>query len=218
MKKIKAVLIKEWRNFVGSERGVFFIYGVLVLSWSFLPLNKDLGSGPIWWLFFSIIISGNFSNSVFVAERMNGSMEILLTSGFSRDSVFLGKTAFVVGATVSIGMACFLLSLAWTRIMGIDRPVTEAQLFQDAFLFCAGAFMNVTFGAWMSFRLQSPRIIPFLTILVMGLIVAGFACLSVFLKTPQWTLGVLLTIAAGIFGTLAKKEFHGEKVIQPIHL
>ena len=52
MKKLNAIIGKEWAGFLGSERGVFSVYGILVLSWSFLPLYKGLGTGPIWWLFF----------------------------------------------------------------------------------------------------------------------------------------------------------------------
>jgi hypothetical protein len=218
MKKIKAIFIKESGNFVGSERGVFLIYAILVLLWSFLPLNKGIGAGSIWWLFFSVVVSGNFSNSVFVAERLNGSMEILLTSGFPRDSVFFGKITFVLIMSIGIGIICFSLSMVWLEISGLGKMSTLSDILHKAFLFCSGALMNVTFGAWMSFRLQSPRIIPFLTIVVMVLMVAGYYYVSFLFGAPEWVLGVIMTIAAIIFGTLAKKEFHGEKVVQPIHL
>jgi ABC-type Na+ efflux pump permease subunit len=216
MKKIKAILGKEWANFKGSERGVFFIYGILIFSWSFFPLNKEFSSGPIWWLFFSVIISGNFSNSVFVSERLNGAMEILLTSGFSRDTVFFGKIAFILAMSIIIGVICFSLSILWLSFAG--QGAIEMETLRDGILFCAGVLMNVTFGAWMSLRLQSPRIIPFMTILLMGVIVGIFYAMSFFLHAPQWLLGVALTALAVIFGLLARKEFHGERVIQPIHL
>jgi ABC-type Na+ efflux pump permease subunit len=218
MKKYKAILEKEWGNFKGSERGVFFIYGILVFSWSFFPLYKEMGSGPIWWLFFSVIICGNFSNSVFVSERLNGSMEILLTSGFSRTTVFFGKIAFVLLMSTIIGILCFSLSMVWLSIAGREQASMGIGIVYDAVLFCTGVLMNAAFGAWMSFRLQSPRIIPFMTIMVMGLIVALFYGLSFAFATPQWALGLILAALAGVFGLLAKKEFDGEKIIQPIHL
>jgi ABC-type Na+ efflux pump permease subunit len=218
MKKFNTILKKEWANFRGSERGVFFIYGIIVISWSFLPLNKDWGSHSLWWLFFSVIISGNFTNSVFVAERLSGSMEILLTSGFPRTTVFFGKIAFVVFMSVVIGMLCFCLSFVWQMVIDFERVLFGPEIFYDAFLFCAGTLMNVTFGAWMSFRLQSPRIIPFMTIMVMGVIVTGFYGVSFLFGTPQWTLGVILAVGSVVFGMLAIREFKGEKVIQPIHL
>jgi ABC-type Na+ efflux pump permease subunit len=211
MKKLNAILQKEWLNFKGSERGVFFIYCLLILLWSLFPLNREFGSGPVWWLFFSVIISGTFSNSVFVSERLNGTMEILLTSGFSRDTVFFGKTAFVLLMTITIGAICSALSMVWLTLAG--EVVIGIKMAEDGFFFCAGSLMNVTFAAFMSLRLQSPRIIPFLTLMLMAVIAAIFYALS----SPLWLLGGLLTALAGIFGTFARKEFHGEKVIQPIH-
>ena len=215
MKKINAILKKEWLNFKGSERGVFFIYGILIISWSFLPLNKEFGAGPTWWLFFSVIISGNFSNSVFVSERLNGTMEVLLTSGFNRDEVFFGKILFVLIMTIVIGASCFGLSMVWQFLNG--HTTIQKDVLLDMIFFFAGAAMNVAFGAWMSLRLQSPRIIPFMTIMLMGFVVAGFYALSFFAHTPQWLLGAALAVLAGVFGTCARNEFHGEKVIQPIH-
>jgi ABC-type Na+ efflux pump permease subunit len=218
MKKCNAVVLKEWLNFKGSERGLLLVYGILVLAWSFFPLNKELGAGPIWWLFFSVIICGNFTNTVFVSERLNGSMEILLTSGFPRNSVLFGKIAFVLLISIVMGMLCFCLSMVWLRIAGREKMFLSLEVIYNVLLFCCGVLMNVAFGAWMSFRLQSPRLIPFMTVMVMGGIVAGFYGLVFLFGLPQWTLGLILTIAAVIFGLFARKEFHGEKVIQPIHL
>jgi hypothetical protein len=78
--------------------------------------------------------------------------------------------------------------------------------------------MNAACAAWMSVRLQSPRIIPIVTILVMTLIVAGFSVALYFVNVPRWLLSVILLSAACAFLLLAKKEFNGEKIIQPIHL
>ena len=91
MKKLNAIIGKEWAGFLGSERGVFSVYGILVLSWSFLPLYKGLGTGPIWWLFFSVVISGNFTNTVFVSERLSGSMELPAHVGFFARRGAVGK-------------------------------------------------------------------------------------------------------------------------------
>jgi ABC-type transport system involved in multi-copper enzyme maturation permease subunit len=212
MKKLKAILEKEWLNFKGSERGVFLIYCLLVLLWSVFPLNSELGSGPMWWLFFSVIISGTFSNSVFVSERLNGTMEIMLTSGFSRDTVFFGKIAFVLMMTIISGALCSALSMVWLSLAG--QEALSLKTARDAFFFCAGSLMNVTFGAWMSLRLQSPRIIPFMTLMLMAVIVAAFYALS----SRLWVLGGILITSGWVFGMFARKEFHGEKVIQPIQL
>jgi ABC-type Na+ efflux pump permease subunit len=218
MKKINAILGKEWMNFKGSERGVFAIYGILVFFWSFFPLNRDLGAGPIWWLFFSVIISGNFSNSVFVSERLSGSMEILLTSGFSRKSVLFGKIAFVLCMSVVIGVLCFSMSIVWLSVSGRGGFLSAPEVLYGIGLYCCGAFMNATCGAWLSVRLQSPRIIPFMTIFIMAAMVGCFYLLSYVFGTHLWMLSIVFIAFAVLFLLLAKKDFDGEKVIQPLHL
>ena len=219
MKKLNAIISKEWKSFAGSDRGVFAVYAVLILSWSFLPLYKGLSMGmeDVWWLFFSVVISGNFSNTAFVSERLSGSMEILLTSGFPRDTVLFGKAAFITGISIAIGTLCLCLSRLWLHLAGGQTGFDHAALY-GAGLYCAGTCMNVAIAAWMSVRLQSPRLIPIVTILVMSLIVAGFSGLVFFINVPQWMLPVILLSIAFVFLLLARKEFNGEKIIQPIHL
>ena len=131
MKKLNAIISKEWKSFVGSDRGVFAVYAVLILSWSFLPLYKGLSMGmeDVWWLFFSVVISGNFSNTVFVSERLSGSMEILLTSGFPRDTVLFGKAAFITGISIAIGTLCLCLSRLWLHLAGGQTGFDRAAFY-----------------------------------------------------------------------------------------
>jgi ABC-type Na+ efflux pump permease subunit len=172
----------------------------------------------IWWLFFSVIISGNFANTVFVSERLSGSMEIVLTSGFSRDTVLFGKTVFIIGMSIVIGAVCLCFSRLWLHVSGQGQTGFHHVAFYGAVLYCAGTCMNVAIAAWMSVRLQSPRLIPIVTILAMSLIVAGFSVLLYFVQVPQWSLSIVLLSLAFVFLLLARKEFNGEKIIQPIHL
>jgi hypothetical protein len=219
MKKLNAIIYKEWTNFTGSERGIFIVYGFLVLSWSFLPLYKGIGTSieGLWWLFFSAVISGTFSNTVFVSERLSGSMEILLASGFSRDAVLFAKSIFIIGMSICIGALCLGLSRLWLNVSGGYRGF-DGAVFYGAGLYCAGTCMNVGIAAWMSVRLQSPRLIPIVTIVVMTIIVAGFSGLLYVVVVPQWSLPVILLAIALAFFLFARKEFNGERIIQPIHL
>jgi ABC-type Na+ efflux pump permease subunit len=209
---------KEWANFLGSERGVFAIYGILVLSWSFIPLSGGMAAGPAWWLFFSVIICGNFTNSVFVSERLSGAMEILLTSGFTRNAVLFGKTAFIASMSIIVGIVCMGLSMVWLEFSARPRESIFQDFYSSVGLYCAGVVMNVACGAWLSVRLHSPRIIPFITIIIMTLIVTAFYCLVYFLSAPRWLLVIILPAFSVIFMYSAKNEFNGEKIIQPIDL
>jgi ABC-type Na+ efflux pump permease subunit len=217
VKDILLILKKEWRSFAGSEKGVFAVYGILVFVWSFLPLYNDLSfGGPVWWLFFSVIVSGNFANTVFVAERLSGSMEILLTSGFSRAGVLMGKIIFVMLMSLAIGGLCFGLSFVWVALTGrLHLYATESFLI-GALLYCAGTFMNAAAGAWMSIRLSSPRLIPFVNLLFVGLVFGIYYALRLTAPVPVWLLVVFLAASGIVFLLLAKKDFNGEKIIAPL--
>ena len=104
MKDFLLIIRKEWTGFSKSDCGIFFIYGILVLAWSFL-LSTNItmlltGTEYLWLVFFSVIVSGNFSNTTFVAERMNGSLEILLTSGIARNAI-LGSGLYAMNYELS---------------------------------------------------------------------------------------------------------------------
>ena len=222
MKDSVTILKKEWRNFTGSEKGVFVVYGIIIFVWSFLPLYNNTGSfalsGAVWWLFFSVIVSGNFANTVFVAERMSGSMEILLTCGFSRNGVLYGKILFVVLMSVAIGSLCFGLSLFWIAVLSQMHPVSGTSLAMSSLLYCSGTLLNATAGAWMSIRLSSPRLIPFVNILIIGLVCGVYYALYYTAWVSEWFLISLLIVFAAVFFLLAKKDFHGEKVIAPVDI
>ena len=160
MNDVISILRKEWRTFTGSEKGVFVVYAILVLVWSFMPLYNNAGSfalgGAVWWLFFSVIVSGNFANTVFVAERMSGSMEILLTCGFSREGVLFGKVLFVMVMSAIVGSLLLGLSLVWFLLSGSAAPAIGPSFLDAVLLYAAGTFLNATAGAWMSIRLASP--------------------------------------------------------------
>jgi|WetSurMetagenome_2_1015567.scaffolds.fasta_scaffold00008_11 ABC-type Na+ efflux pump permease subunit len=220
MKQIVLILKKEWACFTGSEKGVFVVYAVLVFAWSFLPRYNATG-GPgflsgLWWLSLAVIMSSGFANSVFVSERVSGSMEILLTSGFSRDAVVLGKAAFVALVSSGMGVLCMLLSFVWSIGNIQAYPVRSAMT--DLLLYLGGAFMGSTAGAWMSIRFSSPRIMPFANLFLVMLLCAAYYAAISFIPLSEWLL-FLLTCAAGtVFLWRAIKDFHGEKVIAPVEM
>jgi ABC-type Na+ efflux pump permease subunit len=216
------ILKKEWHNFTGSEKGVFVVYGIIIFVWSFLPLYNDVGSfamsGTVWWLFFSVIVSGNFANSVFVSERLSGSMEILLSSGFSRGGVLYGKILFVVLMSICIGGLCFALSFLWVVCSSQLYLFMGRSLAASWLLYCCGTLLNATAGAWMSIRLSSPRLIPFVNILIIGIVCGIYYALHIAAPVSEWLLIVLLLVCSVVFLLLAKKDFNGEKVIAPVDI
>lgn len=218
MKSLNSIISKEWNNFIGSDRGIFIVYGILVFSWSFLPLSHSIETDSIWWLFFSVIVSGNFANTVFVSERLNGSMEILLTSGFSRDAVLFGKILFIILLSGILGMLCFCFSLIWLLLARQLHSFLRYDIAFNVALYGGGTIMNAACGAWMSIRLPNPRLIPFVNIMIVGIIVAVFYTLKYANVAPRWSLLYLLLSMSVVFLLLAKRDFHSEKIVQPINL
>lgn len=220
MSEIGVIVGKEWRNFAGSERGVFVVYGALVLAWSLLVRNNILNSSMLftgmWWLSLSVLISSTVANSVFVTERISGSMEILLTCGFSRSAVLYGKVLFVVFVSVALGAVCSGLALVWS--IGDNPALFLRGILANADLYCGGAFLSATAGAWLSIRFSSPRIIPFVVLILVSGVCGAYLAVAQFTALPEWAL-FLLTLAVGAgFLSLARKDFHGEKIIAPLDI
>ena len=122
MKDIWLIVRKEWIGFAKSDRGIFLVYSILVLAWSILlSSNINLllaGAGYLWLIFFSVIVSGNFSNTTFSAERISGSLEILLTSGIARNAILIGKIAFVIIMSIIMGFLCYVLAVGIYVVKG----------------------------------------------------------------------------------------------------
>ena len=120
MSGLAVMLHKEWRCFLGSDRSMFVLYGVTVLMWSVLFVGAGAeGSAhtlAVWLLPFSVIVVSTFAQTVFVAERLTGAVEILLTSGLSRGSILGGKMLFVWLVAMVIGLLCMALGTVWSSL------------------------------------------------------------------------------------------------------
>jgi ABC-type transport system involved in cytochrome c biogenesis permease component len=220
--ELYTIIKKEVNCFLKSNIAVFVVYGILVFVWSFLPIYNNLGSfafgNAVWWLFFSVIVSGNFANTVFVAERINGTIEILVTCGFSRTGVLVGKIVFIIMMSLIIGILCFALSLVWIFLLNIQNLFINKFLINYAILYLSGTILNTCAGAWMSIRFSSPRLIPFVNILLIGIVIGLFYAFYFTIGISVWFLSVLLLFFAIIFFFLARKDFLGEKIISPVDI
>ena len=105
MKELKTVIYKEWKCFIGSDReSLFFIQFLYYPGVSFwLVAMTRLCEQVLFGLCFSVVVAANFSNTVFISERISGALEILITSGLSRSSILFGKMSFVMGMSLVIG-------------------------------------------------------------------------------------------------------------------
>ncbi len=222
MKDIWLIVRKEWTGFAKSDRGIFLVYGILVLAWSFLlSSNINLllaGAGYLWLIFFSVIVSGNFSNTTFSAERISGSLEILLTSGITRNAILIGKIAFVIVMSIILGFLCYILAVGIYVVKGenFNLVLSIIPAGKMMLLYSVACFMNGTCGAWLAVRINNPRLLHFVNLFVLVLIVIIHTVLSTIFTLSIWSLFTVLGITGILFFLLAARDFKSERVIQPV--
>ena len=211
------MLRKEWRCFIGSDRGIFVLYSVLVLSWSLMLATPDttgVAAGPIWLVFFSVVISANFSNTVFIAERVNGILEILLTSGLSRGSILYGKMAFVAGMSIIIGLFCALIAPLWRLL--IYRETGWALNPDSLALYVSAVFMNTGCSAYLSVRMGNPRLLHLANLLLLAVLMAAQAVTASYFALPSWALSLTLLLIGTGATVAAQRLYESEKILQPV--
>ncbi len=222
MKGARLIFKKEWLGFLAGERSSFVVYGMLVLLWSSLiatNLASDAGmAGTFWWIFFSVIISSNFGNTVFIAERLSGSMEILLVSGVTRKAILFGKITFVICMTAMIGALCYALAHIWLLVQRNGPSPAGESFWLQASLYLAATVMNACSAAWLSLRLPNPRLAHFANLFGLALIIGVYAALQTFLAVSAWWLILILLACAGFFARAALKDLYSERVVQPVTL
>ena len=222
MRDIWLIVRKEWKGFAKSDRWIFVIYGILVLAWSFLLSNNigilSSGAGYLWLAFFSVIISGNFSNTVFVAERMSGSLEILLTSGVSRQSILNGKILFIIIVSMVMGFLCYFVAFGISAAKGenIALLIKVTPIGEELIIYVSACFMNAACGAWLSVRINNPRILPFVNLFVLLIIVIIHGILSEIYALTAWSLIIALLLTGALLYLFACRDFKSERVIQPV--
>lgn len=221
MNNVALILRKEWMSFVGSDRSVFFVYIMLVAGWGMLLAgwqNSQVIYLPLLIASFSVVVAANFANSAFVTERTTGSLEILLTSGVSRNGILYGKLLFVIGITLGIGAACLGLSVALKPVVSETTMTGSGITMAIWAIYVAASFLNAAASAYLSIVLPNPRLLYLLNLLLINVILGVQMVLSAYFPFPLMA-GAGFMVAAGIIFTfLAQREYNGERIIKPVVL
>ncbi len=213
------ILRKEWRCFIGSDRGMFLLYAILTLSWSIMlaaPRDAAVEAESLWLVFFSVVISANFSNTVFISERINGILEILLTSGLSRKNILYGKMLFSGGMSTGMGLLCIALSYAWRPLLygDHDRHITGG----DVAIYISAVYMNTAGSAWLSVLMANPRLLHLVNLLTLAALVISYRIASLFFPVPWYVLS-LAVLGLGFGATFAARRlYESERILQPVIL
>ena len=223
MSQMMLMFRKEWLNFVRGDRSVLVVYFIMVVGWGALLASMNTGgatTAPLWIVFFSVVIAANFSSTVFVLERMSGSLEILLTSGLSRSAILYGKMLFVVLMTLLLGGACAVFALLLRPyIAALQRAPADLRNLWPYFALYAGAtFMNAASSAYFSVWLPNPRLLHFINLLLLGFIMAGYMAVSFIHPLSLYFIAGILALLGVCFTFLARREFESERIIKPVVL
>jgi ABC-type Na+ efflux pump permease subunit len=225
MSNFTTILKKELKCFSASDKGTFVLYALLSALWSFALLSDGSGGSSdfdpygtdrLWLVFFSVIISANFSATVFISERVNGALEILITSGIPRSSILYGKMAFVTLMTSIFGAACVALALLWSALLPIGMKFSRSLDVYDIFIYLSVTCLNAAAAAYLSVRMANPRFLHFVNLLMIGAIVAIYGAISMYFDAHPLILAAIFLVIAAIFTFLAKREFEGERVTRPV--
>lgn len=226
MSAIGSVMLREWRHVAGSDRAMFFLYAFLVALWSLLFVGSAAGGGDgaylVWLVTFSVVVVSNFATGTFMHERLNGALEIALTSGFSRNTIYYGKSFFVTVISFALGGLCLLLAHFWPDILppeldsGTDIG-TSASLLGPVIFFCA-CYMNAMSAALFSVILPNPRFVFFLNFLISAVIVAVFLAAQTFWNVAPTALVLSLLVPGIAFMEMGRRFFDGERVVRPVAL
>jgi len=216
MAGILTILRKELAGFIGSDKGVFLVYAIIVVVWSFMLLSGEEGvGGRLWFVFFSVIVAANFSSTVFISERISGTLEVLITSGLSRDAILFGKMIFIIIMTAVIGLSCAVSAV----ILRAALPeIGSGRVFgvYDAALYLSATFFNAASSAYFSVRLGNPRLLHFINIFMLGAVVVVYSAVSTFYTLHDNFLLLGFLLLAVLFTLLARSEFAGERITRPV--
>jgi ABC-type transport system involved in multi-copper enzyme maturation permease subunit len=217
MTGLTAILQKEVKNIFNSGWSIFFINAFIAVTWS-VTMFCEHELVQFLLVFLAGILAANFSGTVFISERVSGTLEVLIVSGVTRDAVLFGKMLFVTGATMAMGAVCVVFSIIWAYLLsGVDNVsewMTAGWVLSAAFLYVGATVFNVSASAYLSVRMGNPR---FLNIVNIFMTVAVVYVLSLAMPDYRRVVLALIFWALGaVFLVLARREFAGERITRPV--
>jgi ABC-type transport system involved in multi-copper enzyme maturation permease subunit len=229
MTGLTAILRKEVKNLFNSGWGGFLINVLIAVVWSFMLLIQHFtvlgGVTGVWLVFFAVIVAANFSGTVFISERVSGTLEVLIVSGVTRDAVLFGKVIFVVAATIAMGVVCLAISAVWEVLISVAVGEQVESLWDFAVwsyhisqMYVGAAVMNVSASAYLSVRMSNPRFLHFANLFITGALMTLYELVVVFASGEQYRIALVLVFLAlgAVFLALARREFAGERITRPV--
>lgn len=225
MRGVAVIVRKEFLSLLGSDRSILLLYGFVVFLWSFLFVGAGVEQSPggtsIWLLPFSVIVVSNFSQGVFVSERLTGAVEILLTCGLSRPVIMTGKMVFVWAMAVVMGLACMGLGCAWAAVAtAVDTGAPYSVPFSAGYLvlFSSAAAFNTALVALLSIYLPNPRMSHLVNFLAVAAIMSVYFPFASRLPASEYVLSAILVVCAAVAIMGVFRGAAGERIARPVNL
>ncbi|MBD3240378.1 MAG: hypothetical protein GF331_07320 [Chitinivibrionales bacterium] len=222
---ISVILRKELLSLLGSDRSILFLYGFVVFLWSFLFVGAGVDHTPggtsVWLLPFSVIVVSNFSQGVFVSERLTGAIEILLTCGLSRRVILSGKMIFVWAMAVVMGLACMGLGTVWATLAATfdtGAPSLSPLRPGHLVLFGAAASFNTALVALLSIYLPNPRMSHLINFLAVAAIMSVYFPLAAHIPSGDYLLSAILLACAAVITAAVFRGADGERIARPVNM
>ncbi len=209
------VLSKEWRAFRRSNVTVHFAFGLVVVLYSGVCITNFFSNEfflrYIWWTLFSVVLTGNFANRVFIFERIGGRLEMLFLSGVSRGQILGGKILFVFTMVAAAGIFSSLITYVGLHALGMRHTHSTAYVIRGSTLFLSAAFLSASADAALSTFLSNPRLMHFINLGIVSLLVMLFTLVHI----PLWIIEIACILIGLLFCRWALHIFHSERILSP---
>lgn len=210
----------EFRSLVKSGPSAIALLVFTALLWSNYVSNQvvsiaDMGSF-LWVISFAFVMTAGISYSVFIRERTNGALEILLTSGIEKVAIIRGKILFATIVSSLMGVTSFIFAFLIKYVILREEFYSWFELF-DILLMYVGAVVFITsLSAFYSLLLKTPRLIQFLNFITLGILSAIYIVFDVLLQVPLWGFAVTLIAFSAMLNQISSKLFLREQVIEQV--
>lgn len=210
----------EFRSLIKSGPSAIALLIFTALLWSNYVSSQvdsieDIGSF-LWVISFAFVMTAGISYSVFIRERTNGALEILLTSGIEKLSIIQGKILFATIVSSLMGVTSFLFAFFLKFVVFREEFYDWSELTDILFMYVGSAVFITSLSAFYSLLLKTPRLIQFLNFLTIGILSSIYMAFNILLEAPLWWFALALIVLSTILNKISSRLFLREQVIEQV--
>lgn len=210
----------EFRSLIKSGPSAIALLVFTALLWSNYVSSQvtsieDVGSF-LWVISFAFVMTAGISYSVFIRERTNGALEILLTSGIEKLAIIQGKILFATIVSSLMGVTSFLVAFFIKYVIFREEFYAWSELFDILIMYIGSAVFITSLSAFYSLLLKTPRLIQFLNFMTIGILSSIYMVFNILLETRLEYFAITLLFLSAILNKISSKLFLREQVIEQV--